>query len=196
MGMYDTPDTPPSRLEYINNVPVYTANRGVSSLLDLPRKFVDSGEYFFLGIAFPPAISTFVLARDTFSGVITVPPLSYILSLSGDTYVDVPHQPDDGFGFMVRIYDKGAKMESIINAQFIRGSLIALNERPTGAEGQKGPYWLQDPFVLLKPGTLQMEITNLSQTQDKHIQMLLGLAVPANTKSVNEVIIENGLRTS
>lgn len=194
MGFYDPPDTEPGTdLEYVNNVPVYTANPGVASLLNISREFILSGDYFSLGIAFPPAISTLVKARETFSGVVTVPPLSYILSMSGDTYVPVEQQPDDNFGFMVRIYDKGAKMESIINAQFIRASLIAGNERGTGAERQKGQCFMLDPFVLLKPGTLQMEVTNLSQTQDKHIQMLIWLAVPVNTHSVNKVIVEGGL---
>lgn len=194
MGFYDAVGTEPgSPLEFADNVPIYTANPGVSSLLNLSREFLLSGDHFSLGIAFPPAINTLVPSRGTFSGVITVPALSYVLNISGDTYVPIGQQPDDNMGFMVRIYDKGAKMESVVNAQFILASLIAGNGRTTTQSPGKGPYYLIDPFVLLKPGTLQMEVTNLSPTQDKHIQMLMWLAVPVNSSSVNKNIVEGGV---
>lgn len=197
MGFYDPPGTKYDQLNYLNNVSAYTPNPSTVALLDQAREILSVGEYFWLGVPFPPAMSTRIAARQTFSGIITVPSLAYVVALSGDTvYFDEAHPMvgDDGAGFMLRIYDKGAKMDSIINAQFIRGSLVTGNMKPTGTEGQKGPYWLLDPFVLLRPGSLQLEITNQSATQDKDIQILMGLAVPASPAAVGQVLVE-GTRT-
>lgn len=191
MGFFDHPDTPYSKLTYLNNLPVYTANAGVDSLLDQAREFSDSDNYYFQGVPFPGAADIVIPARTTFGGVITVPALCYVTSITGDCFkTSDPTAATNGFQF--RIYDKGARLDSIINAQYVRNTMVApamrraagalFNSRPIG------PGMLQSPFVVLQPGSLQMEVTNLS-TFDCSIQLMLALAVPINPMSASEMIV-------
>lgn len=193
MGMYDRPGTPYSKLAFINNLPAYTANEGTDRALDQARVLIESGMYYMQGVPFPGASDTIIGARDTFGGVITVPSLCYVVSITGDSFnAEDPSNATGAIGFKFRIYDKGAKLDSIINGQFIKETSVApaMNNDPaTFNLVPIGPYMLMSPFVILHPGSLQMEVTNLSSFSCQ-VQLMLGLAVPINPTSTSEQILK------
>lgn len=199
MAFFDYPGTPYTGLAFLDNQPAYTANEGVDSLLDIAREIEMSGNYYFMAIPFPNSGGVLIDARDSKSGVIVVPPLAYLVSLTGYSKIYDPEVTGEtDKGMMVRIYDKGAKMETAINAQFIISTLNmggfpnTVNDASGYANdlgGMQGQYWLKTPMVVLRPGSVQLEITNLSALS-AHCQIMLNLAVPINQKSINEVLIE------
>lgn len=189
-NFFDQPGTPYSRLSYLNNQPVYTASPGLDSLLDQARTFAMTDDYYWQGTAFPGSSFTNLAARATYAGIVTVPPLSYITNLTGDCFATTPSEEASNIGFSIRIYDKGAKADTAINAQFIRSRLISSALRQTSIRIKQGQSWLLSPMIVLAPGALQIEITNLSSIAIT-AQMLLGMAIPLNAVSMNEVKVKN-----
>ncbi len=99
-------------------------------------------------------------------------------------------------GFRYRIYDKGAKLDVMIDTQFAQntstiGVMANLAAPNTQTNVPIGPNFLATPYVVLKPGALQLEVTNLSNL-DCAIQIFLHFAVPVNRQSANENLILQG----
>lgn len=197
-GFYTGPDAPYTKTTWLDNLGAYSLNPGLSRYLDQAREMVESGQYYYYGVPFPSAGDISIAAGVTFGGVITVPPLSYLLGLTSEAF---------SFGggvftygaFKFRIFDKGAKMDSMINSQFVKSRLVSgrihqvpgLSNYPPKSNPVNGIYFLETPMVVLKPGSLQIEVTNLS-TSTQYIQMLMGFAVPVNAQSVGNVHVVRG----
>jgi len=106
-------------------------------------------------------------------------------------------------GFKIRIYDKGAKTELFYN-KFARdvtasspmGQSDPNNPDPTSPQEQEirqalSPRFMTSPMIVLPPGTLQIEITNLSPYNNL-IQILFNFAIPLGNKSTNVISITQG----
>lgn len=165
---------------YLDSLPAYNCHAGVDSMLDLAREIIDSDGYYWQGVAFPTGSNILIPAQGTYVGNVSVEPLSYIIAITGYS-----NQPE---GFKIRIYDKGAKAD-IIDKQFIYSTMLASNMQMllggTAYENvATGPYLLTSPLIILNPGSLQIEITNLS-VSDAMIQIMLSCAFPVTDRSIN-----------
>src|SRR5579871_3354157 len=187
MGSLYTPSQPYSLTEYLENLPAYTLNAGVDQLLDLARQIEDSQSYYWQPTCFPSSQDAELPPLGTFSGVITVPSLAYVVAITASSIIaaDTPGPGTPGadslLGFKARIYDKGGKIDTFINSTFARkfGVFTNLEVEPnTSTPPTQGPYFLQTPMVVIEPGALQLEITNLEPADSVIAQIVLHLAVP------------------
>jgi hypothetical protein len=169
---------------FLDNLPAYNLHSGVDRMLDLSRLVIDSDNYYWSGVAFPNRDNTAFGPGATFAGNVAIQPYSYITSLTVFS--------DQVEGFKLRIYEKGSKSD-IFGGQFcfdtICGSVMeAVFPGATPADTPFGPHFLISPFIVLPPGSLQIEITNLNQVVDGAvIQIMLSCAVPVTDKSLNIV---------
>lgn len=195
-NFFDPSGTPQTRTAYLDNLPLYTANRGLVTALDEARVFAQSDKYFFQGYAYPSSQSTIFTARETKSGVITVIPLTYIINITAECFAVNPEEETSNLGISIRIYDKGAKSESVINGQFVKGNMVGgkfRNASTSATNRHKGQYWLRAPMIVLIPGALQLEITNMSSIS-VNAQILLGCGVPLNAQSMGETTIHKNVQ--
>ena len=140
----------------------------------------------FQGVAFPKGSDIFIPFDSTFSGTVNFTPYSYIVSLTAWSA--------NNSQFSVRIFDKGAQTD-LYFGQFAWSSTVASNMQDSPNNGQIvyqtsqnqpfGPYFFRDPLIVLPPGVLQVQLTNLSTTAYQWatpgIQLLFGMAVPKDT---------------
>ncbi len=175
--------------QYLDNLPAYNLNEGVVSLLDITRMFFDSENYMCSLVASPKGADVNIGPRLTFVENIPLEPFTYIVSLT--VFSDQPE------GFKLRIYDKGARAD-IIERQFIfhniMGSIMEMqfSPAPTPVDVPFGQHFFQSPIVVMPPGSLQVEITNLSPAT-AIIQIVLGCAVPVTDRSLNNVLVEGAI---
>jgi len=203
MGAFYTPSAPYDLNTWLDNLGIYSLTDAAAEYLENCRQIIDTEKYYFQGVPFPPSTNSLIAALDTYSGNITVPALSYVLAITGDTYVRGVEREPGGrslAGFQFRLYDKGAKMDTVVNSQFSYNNDFcgvmaapALPKNATDLSGYPfGPLFPQSPMVVLEPGSLQIEITNLNDSSSVYCQILLMLAVPVNRLSANEVIVRKG----
>jgi hypothetical protein len=171
---------------WYDHVGAFDQSAGTDLMLNLTRQIIDSDAYMWQGIAFPVGTDVNIGSLQTFSGTIVVPPFSYVVQMSGFS----------GVPFAVRIYDKGAQTD-IFYRQFAFHKTVVSNMQldqvdPTGQfflpDQPFAPYMLKDPLIILPPGILQVQITNMDNTPSNPvvpIQLLLGIAMPKNTISLN-----------
>lgn len=170
-------------IAFLNNLPAYNGYEGTDRMLDLSRLVIDSDNYYWSGVAFPARDSVLIPAGGTFAGNVAIQPYSYITSLTVyDDHLD---------GFKLRIYEKGSKSD-IYGGQFcfsdVCGSVMEAGfPGATPVNVAFGPHYLISPFIVLPPGSLQIEITNLSVVEAANIQIMLAVAVPVTDKSINIV---------
>lgn len=184
---------------WLNSLGAYNLNEKVDTLLDLARTIETEGGYFYQGIPFPTKTNdvnvsgqAIIPAGVTFGGAISVQ--------AGSILTSITSYSDQNEGFKFRIYDKGAKKDFFAGTVFgfRRIAAVSLVGDPTtqlpdlNSTQPFGPAMQFNPFIILPPGSLQIEITNLSQTNDALIQMLLNFAVPLTREATNEVIVEKG----
>lgn len=160
--------------EILDTLPAYDLNDGTSSMLDLARQVIDSEEYFFQGYCWPQSGDSQVASLANFEGQISIPWGSYIMSISAFT-----DQTDAGFDF--QIYDQGAKHSLFgrtFGHNFNVGNFGFAQNIPTG------PTWMLEPYIVLKPGQFQMQLTNLS-ANTANVQVYLSCAVPISRETLN-----------
>lgn len=187
MGIYNLQD-PYSNATWQENQGAYDLNAGTDLLLDQSRFILHSDAYIYQGVAFPKGQDCFVAPGQTFSGSLNLTPFSYIVSLTGWS--------GNGNRFTLRIYDKGAQTDFYYR-QFAWFPTVISNMQGTFNLGQPlyisdqdkpfGPYLLRDPMIVLPPGILQIQATNVSTDPTfgaNFIQMLFGIAVPKSTVSM------------
>src|SRR5215469_11140848 len=192
MGLYALENKYDLSTWYENNG-AYDTWTGPDLMLDLTREILASDAYFFQGIAFPKGRDISLLPGQTFSGTLNLIPYSYIVSLTGFT--------GNGNQFTFRIYDKGAQTDvyqrqfawfptviSNMVGSFNNGAAIIANDR----DKPFGPYFFRDPLIVLPPGVLQIQITNVAAPNtiftetpaENTVQMFFGVAVPKTTVSL------------
>ena len=179
---------------------------GTDLLLDLSRHILNSQAYVYQGIAFPKGNDVTIPEGTTFNGSINLPPYSYIVSVCGS--------PMNGNQVTVRIYDQGAQTD-VYQRQFAWLPTVISNMEGDFNEGQPitlqdqdkpfGPYFFRDPLIVLPPGVLQIQITNVDTNPalppnpdfpPPIFQLLFGVAVPRNTMSIqNQKVITNNDQT-
>jgi hypothetical protein len=186
----DAPSDVPS--DYLDKLTGYDANSGVDSLLDITRDIWDSEAYYFLGAPFPTGPDIFFnkpgsgFVNQTFAGDIQIPPFSILTKI---TYFSQQPETDGGQvatgnrPFKIRIYDHGAKND-MIHKQFtlVPNVASAMRGARSGVilprNDEFGPYYLTSLLTIMPPGSLHVEITDLSGAVNNIIQVLFAFAVP------------------
>lgn len=187
MGLY-TLQEPYSLATWYNYQGAYDLNAGTDLLLDLSRNILESDAYIYQGRAFPKGSDCNIGYNQTFSGTLNLTPYSYLVALTGFTR--------NSNQFTLRIYDKGAQADvyygqfawyptviSNMTGQFNNGDFIVNRDR----DKPFGPYFFRDPLIMLPPGVLQVQVTNVEvdPSSPTFMQMLFHLAVPKSTVSLN-----------
>lgn len=189
MSLYSV-DEPYSVSTWYNYVGAYDLNVGTDLMMDLSRHIIDSDAYVYQGIAFPKGQDVIVPFGATFSGSLNLIPYSYLMALTGFSR--------NGNQYTLRIFDKGAQTDlyfgqfawyptviSNMQKQFNMGDYILLGQQ----NKPFGPYMFRDPMIILPPGVLQIQLTNVQLEPDppgteQMVQMLFSFAVPKNTTSL------------
>ena len=114
----------------------------------------------------------------------------------------------NGNQFTLRIYDKGGQVD-VYQKQFAWYPTVVSNMQGTFNEGVPilandknkpyGPYFLRDPLIVLPPGVLQIQITNVQISPilpppflpQGIFQILFGVAIPRNTIGMQNRIVQH-----
>jgi hypothetical protein len=192
MGLYALDDNYSLSTWYENNG-AYDLNTGTDLLLDQIRHILESDNYTFQAVAFPKGKDIVVNFQQTFSGSLNLVPNSYIFGLNG--YNEAEGQ------FALRIYDKGAQTDLYYGQFALYPTVLGTNQGQFYASGQFiteqtpdipfGPYFFRAPWIVLPPGILQIQITNVSAPNTpgelpiQHVQLLFLIAVPKTTQTLN-----------
>ena len=183
---------------FLDNLQAYNLNAGVDSMLDLARMVIDADSYYYNGVAFPTGATLgnmLVGPGATYAANVAIEPYSYLVNISGlSVFAEGPAAFTPGM-FKLRIYEKGSKSD-IFNGQFALSSNVASGMEygaffpaPTPQDVPFGVFWLQSPLVILPPGSLQIEITNLEAVAC-YIQILMAMATPVTDRSLNIVDVK------
>lgn len=198
---------------FLDTLSVYNQGTFRVGDLDLAREIILSNNYVYYGYPFPAppqqGVFTNVSALATVTGSVSVPPYSYLTGINYWWYFDdLLHE--GGIGefsreFRLRIYDKGAKTDLFYNRFSQSGTMLGNTlgtQYDLGAAGRglnliqrygdntkyafnpPGTNLLTAPMVMLPPGLLQVEVTNLDSS-DALIQVMFHFAVPLNKTSTN-----------
>lgn len=200
MGIYNLQD-PYGLSTWYGSNGAYDLNAGTDLLMDLPRHILESDAYIFQGIAFPKDKDIILDAGQTFSGSLNLTPYSYLVSLTGWS--------GNGNQFTLRIYDKNAQTD-LYFPQFAWFPTV-LSNMTGGFEMGKphfqndknkpfGPFFFRDPLIVLPPGVLQVQVTNVAPAglpppapvYPGLVQVLFGMAVPKSTVSLNNRKVTSG----
>lgn len=191
MGLYALDENYSVATWYENNG-AYDLNTGTDLLLDQARQILESDAYVFQGVAFPKGQDTEVDFQQTFSGSVNLIPYSYILGLNGFSL---------NLGqYTLRIYDKGAQTDLYYGQFAWYPTVIGTMQQQYYADGQFitladtdipfGPYWFRSPLIVLPPGVLQIQLTNVEtefdpSTPRQQVQLLFLVAAPKTTTTLS-----------
>lgn len=162
--------------DYLNSSPLYASESG-DIQLELANKVYNSGDYFYQGIAAPIGSRADLTlgARDSYEAALTIPEGSYLVSITAYSEQEA--------GFKFSMFDKGAKTYMIEKQlgywRTQAGVMIAEASNGNGL----GPYWLESPLIVMPPGALQIQITNLSANANM-LQVMMGFAVPVSRRNL------------
>lgn len=186
MGLYNLQEAY-SLSTWYDHQGAYDLNAGTDRLLDQARFILESDAYTFQGVSFPKGNDITLQAGQTFSGTINLTPFSYLVSMSASVAGGSSQTYNP---FTLRIFDKGAQTDlyfkqfgwfptviSDMDPQANVSPYLVLYNSNAHPDLPFGPHFLESPFIILPPGVLQIQVTNVS-TQILSIQMLLALAVP------------------
>ena len=195
MGLYSLQDAY-SLSTWYENQGAYDLNAGTDLLLDQTRAIIDSDAYLFQGVSFPKGPTIFLNPGDSFSGSLQLTAYSYVVSLTGWS--------GNNNQFTLRIFDKGAQTD-LYYGQFAWFPTVISNMESGNNMGQNlplyapdqpfGPYFFRDPLIVLPPGVLNIQVTNVATSTSSgqgSIQMLFGVAVPKSTVSMQNRKVTTG----
>ena len=172
-------ENPPD--EWLNGLSVYSTSEGADEMLDLYRRLVNSNDYYWMGVPVPTGTNINIPGYQGYEAGVSVPPGSYIISLTGSS--------SDPAGFKFSLSDKGSKLQ-LTEKTFIQSNLILGNEFPVSGglveDNPFGPYLLKSPLVVMEPGQLQVQITNMA-ADTAIIQILIGIAVPVTAHNISVI---------
>jgi hypothetical protein len=189
--------------DWLDALPGYDGDEGLIEQLDMRRVLWEAEAYYPLLYSFPnnivasgsgvgPNNLTNFAAGDTQTGTIQVPIGSFLVSISA-YYLGLS---SSGIGCSFRLYEKGAQSDFYYNtiASMFDGSsqgdFDAYYLNRANFDQPFGPYNLLSPLIVLPPGILQVEVTNLDNSNAATIQLLFAFACPINPVSMNAVSIE------
>ena len=176
MGANSSPIIRYTQTSWLDSLGAYNLNTGVDAQLDWLRKIIRSGGYIYKGFAFPVPGNDLVAARDSYNGNLSVLPGSYLTMITGYT--------NEPLGFQLQIFDEGAE-SYLYNGLFGKdGAVVGQMVAPAGAPAgfPFGPFIFPSPVVVLPPGRLNVEVTNLGIVQ-RRIQILIHCAIPISNVS-------------
>lgn len=190
MGLYSI-DEPYGVSTWYDYTGVTDLHVGTDLMMHIPRHIIESDAYVFQGVAFPKGQDVRVGYGQTFSGSLNLIPYSYLVALTGFSR---------NWGqFTLRIWDKGAQTDlyygqfawyptviGTMQKQPNMGDYVLLRQQ----DKPFGPYLFRDPMIVLPPGVLQIQLTNVETVPDppgfeQMVQMLFMMAVPKTTTSLN-----------
>lgn len=177
-------------LQFIENLPIYATCQGTDEMLDLIREIQISGNYYWVGAAFPGSTQITVGGNQTVSGNIVVPSGSYITSLTG--YVsNVQNVPS----VKLKLFDKGSKA-SIFYGDYAYSDTVASLMQADANVGTNlntpfGANLLLSPLIVTPPGIIGWEIVNLASVSAT-VQFMASLAVPVRGSTINQVVVSKG----
>jgi len=197
MGIYNLQD-PYGLSTWYENQGINDLWTGTDVQLDLVRRILESDAYIFQGVGFPKGRDIYVPPGQTFSGTLNLTPYSYVLYVTGWS-----GSADNWSGglaanqFTMRLYDKGAQTD-VYAKQFAWYPVVISNMAGQPNLGEIiiandlnkpfGPYFFRDPLIVLPPGVLQIQLTNVvtdPQAPTGIVQLFFAVAVPKNTISLN-----------
>jgi hypothetical protein len=152
------------RPNILDALAIYRPRMGASLLVPL-RPFAETEEYGWLAFSMPDTRNASVPDRGSIEDQTSVPPLSFLLMLSGAS--------DQAAGFRFQIEDKGTR-QPIASAHM----RFAASTNPAPGVGVRPlPYILPAPYAVAYPGLLTIKVTNLA-TVANNLQLVLWFAVP------------------
>ncbi len=117
-------------------------------------------------------------AFETKQASIQLQPYTFINSIS----IYCSHEA----GVKFSVFDKGAKT-LLFQTEYALDRVISSNLDLSLADPTYpfGPYFLTSPFIVLPPGTLQIQMTSLASSDNVIAQIMFGCAVPLTKQSIN-----------
>lgn len=178
MGVHQTrcPIFPAALTDYLDELAIYQHIE--PGCLDMLKMIVRSNNYYWKGYATPTGGNVALGALASFEDHVSVEPGSYITMIQGYC--------SNAAGFKFQIFDEGAKSYMYSRTWPIHYDVTG-SEVATAGVVPFGPYILQSPMVILDPGLLTVEITNLA-AMAANIQLLLCLAVPVTRSSLGQML--------
>lgn len=188
MGLYNLQD-PYGLSSWYETNGMYDLGVGTDLQLDLTRNLLESDAYVYQGVTFPKGNDIYISPQQSFSGTINLIPYSYIVALTGWS--------GNANAFTLRIYDRGAQTD-LFFGQFAWYPTVVSNMQGGPNEGFTitqnrqnvpfSPYLFRSPLIVLPPGILQLQLTNVARadsTAGGIAQLLFSVAVPKSTVSMD-----------
>lgn len=193
---------------FIDSLPLFNVNWMTDQQLDLARELLNSGEYYFIGRQFPipqdgdtifavnnnvpqgtTNVGSVIGPSQSVGGSLALPSYSYIVSIACDFYTfgNPDHNPSTNPGFYLSLADKGAKQD-IFDKRFARDITFGSTRSTYSDMTDNVPmqqFFNLLPWMLLPPGLLQWQVTNLDTTCAQ-ISVYITFAVPINAGSLNK----------
>ncbi len=167
---------------FLDSLAAYDINGQTVQQLDLARLIEKAYAYQWRQFAFPRNGQETIPGRETFEGSITVDHYSYVVAIAGDAFTNL-NTNTRGAGFKLQMFDKGAKT-FLFERTFAKNGVFAQPLEALIAGQPFGPKVFLAPFIILKPGILNIEITNLDPAS-QFIQLAFDIAVPVTDVSQN-----------
>lgn len=182
---HSAPLFPYKETDWLDSLPGYDMYPGVSQLLDGLRGIQESGSYYFQAFSVPASgDDANIAAFDSFEGEISIVPESILTMVSSYS--------TQAEGFKVQVYDKGSKT-TLFAGTFGKDESIfgQIRAHPVYGDQYRGPHILAAPFVVVRPGQVNVEIRNMSASANV-LQVAFYFAVPVSTRSLGRVQARGG----
>lgn len=175
--------------EFVDRLPAYDTYLGNWLRLDPLRMMIDAMNYYPYILCYPggDTANLSFSGFQTKEGSVQIVPGSYLLGITAFANGGVSAADNDGPGFKFSVTDKGSGL-SLVERGFVHSKLLTgWGPDSANADSRRpfGPYWLDAPAVITRPGQIGISITNLNSTTSSLIQVALHLAYPVNNTSLN-----------
>ena len=183
--------------EWIDKLPAYDSWEGAIELVDTIRQLWESDNYYPLIYSYPNNIVGTgsgtgsgnvlnFLPGDVQTGVLSIPPYSYLCMMT--VYYKSGRDVTSPSGANIRIYEKGSKSDIFYQGVGFYYNIASLNDTTFNNTIPTGPFIFPTPLVVLPPGVLQIEVTNLDSVNAATIQFAFHCAVPKTAINRNIVV--------
>jgi hypothetical protein len=168
--------------DYLNYLPGYDLSDSASEVLEVARQIIDSENYFMRGYVFPINGVDTLGGLDTFEGELAIPSHSVIISMTGFS--------SQAAGFKIQFYENGSR-QLLFGRTYGTGSTVLGSYASNSLDNPIGPAWLTSPLIVIPPGKLNGQVTNLASTSAL-IQVYLQVAVPITKETLSQNVTKVG----
>ncbi len=181
-GLHDTKSAifPYRNTDWLDSLPAYDHSAAVDVWLDTLRAIQKSTNYYWQGRALPQGVNMVLPVLGSYEDHISVEPGTYITAINAYT------QQAPGFEFQV--FDEGAQTY-LYSRKFVYNTMAGQMVAAAGVT-PFGPHFVPGPLVVLDPGLLTLQFTNLDPVNTNRVQVFLALAVPVTHESLGQSIVE------